>query len=92
MSNKKYTKNFKLDTVKLAICGDKSIAQTAKDLGVNPTTLYAWTSQYRGEVLSEDLSLSPEQELKQLRKENARLLQERDILKKAAAYFAKHQA
>ncbi len=75
MSNKKYTKKFKLDTVRLAICGYKSIAQTAKDLGVNPATLYAWTIQYRSKVLSEDLSLSAEQELKQLRKENSRLLQ-----------------
>ena len=92
MANKKYTKEFKLDAVKLALSSDKSQAQVARDLGLRDGQLYGWVSQYRGEVLSEDNDLNPAQELAALKKEVAQLKQEREILKKAAAYFAKHQA
>ena len=86
-----FTIEFKLDAVKLALEGDKSQVQTAKDLGINPQTLYQWIQKYRSDYLSGDHKLSPDDELKQLRKENARLKEEREILKKAAAYFAQHQ-
>jgi transposase len=92
MSNKKYSKQFKLDAVQLAISSDKSTASIAKELGINPNALYNWVSKYRSELLASDIELTPEQELKQLRKEVAELRQEKEILKKAAAYFAKHQA
>ena len=88
-AKKSYTLEFKQSSAKLAAESDQSIAQTAKDLGVNETTLYGWVTKYalkpkqRTAVKSET-----EQELQQLRKENAKLKQERDILKKAAAYFA----
>lgn len=91
MGKKRYTEDFKRDAVKLALEGDKTQAQTAIDLGVNPQTLYQWIQKYRSDFLSSDHKLSPDEELKQLRKENARLIEEREILKKAAAYFAKHQ-
>lgn len=92
MSNKKYPKAFKLDAVNLALSSDKSTAEVARDLGVKANNLYAWISRYRGEVLGSHHQLSPEQELMALKKENAQLKQEREILKKAAAYFAKNQA
>jgi len=92
MSNKKYSKQFKLDAVQLAISSDRSTASIAKELGLNPNSLYAWVSKYRSKILSSEIELTPEQELKQLRKEVAELRQEKEILKKAAAYFAKHQA
>mgnify|MGYP003125552868 CR=1 FL=1 len=92
MSNRKYTKQFKLDAVQLAISSEQSTATIARDLGINPNSLYAWINQYRSELLGSGLELSPEQELKQLRKEVAELRQEKEILKKAAAYFAKHHA
>ena len=92
MSNRKYTKQFKLDAVQLAISSEQSTATVARDLGINPNSLYAWVNQYRSELLDSGLELSPEQELKQLRKEVAELRQEKEILKKAAAYFAKHHA
>lgn len=91
MSNKKYDKQFKLDAVKAAMQSDSSIAQVAIDLGVNTQTLYTWVSKYRSEALQAGVDLSPEQELIELRKEVAELRQEKDILKKAAAYFAKNQ-
>jgi len=91
MSNKKYDKQFKLDAVKAAMASDSSVAQVAIELGLNTQTLYTWVSKYRGEILQTGVELTPEQELIQLRKENAELRQEKDILKKAAAYFAKNQ-
>ena len=91
MSNKKYTKEYKLEAVRLALSGENSQAQVARDLGLNEQTLYNWISRYRGEILECAHELSTEQELAALRKENAQLKQEREILKKAAAYFAKYQ-
>jgi len=92
MANKKYTKEFKLDAVRLALTSDKSQAQVARDLGLRDNVLYNWVSQYRSEVLGGEPGMTPEQELAALRKENAQLKQETAILKKAAAYFAKYHA
>jgi transposase len=92
MSKKQYTRSYKLDAVKLAIQGDESIAQTAVNLGVHKATMYQWVSKYRSKVMQNGVNLTPDDEIKQLRKEVSRLRQEREILKKAAAYFAKHQA
>jgi transposase len=87
---RKYPAEFKERAVKLAIESDQPIAQTARDLGVNENTLHTWIGTYhrsgRQEKEVQDNHLY--EELKRLRKENARLKEERDILKKAAAYFA----
>lgn len=91
MSRKRYSKSFKLQAVKRAIEGEQSIAELAMELGINTNSLYTWVNQYRSEVLSDVEGLTPDQELAELRKENRRLKEERDILKKAATYFAKHQ-
>ena len=89
MSKRSYTKQFKLDAVRLAIEGEETTAQTANNLGINQGSLYQWVAKYRSEVMQSGVSLSPDEEVKQLRKEVARLRQEREILKKAAAFFAK---
>ncbi len=87
---KKYPAACKERAVKLAVDSDQPIAQTARDLGVNENTLHTWIGKYHRterqekEVHDEHLY----EELKRLRKENARLKEERDIVKKAAAYFA----
>ena len=85
-----YPAEFKERAVKLAIESDQPIAQTARDLGVNENTLHTWIGKYhrseRQEQQVQDAHLY--EELKRLRKDNARLKEERDILKKAAAYFA----
>ena len=83
---------FKLDAVRLALSSENSQVQVARDLGINQASLYNWISQYRGDILDSSNTLSPEQELIALKKEVVQLKQEREILKKAAAYFAKHQA
>jgi transposase len=95
MRNSKYTKEFRDSSIQLVINSDKSTAKIAADLDVNEKTLYNWIRQYKqannisiatpGNTTKESF----EDEAKRLRKENKILKQERDILKKAAAYFAK---
>src|SRR4029453_4355962 len=76
--------------VKLAVESEQPIAQTARDLGVNENTLYTWIGKYHrveGQEKRENNEHLNE-ELKRLRKDNTRLKEERDILKKATADFA----
>ena len=87
---KKYPAAFKERAVKLAVESDQPIAQTARDLGVNENTLHTWIGKYH-RVERQEKQVHDEhvyEELKRLRKENARLKEEREILKKAAASFA----
>jgi transposase len=89
---KSYDAEFKQRAVKLAV-ESASQAQVARDLGISKNTLYSWIRQYHGgsvpttQVDEEHLY----EELKRLRQENKRLKEERDILNKAAAYFAVRQ-
>lgn len=99
MSNQKkqnpYTSEFKESAVKLAIESDQPVSVTAEELGVNKHTLHTWISKYRGHQFQKAGPVAEEHlydELKRLRKENKRLTEERDILKKAAAYFAKESS
>jgi len=85
-----YTLEFKQSSAKLASESDQPISQTAKDLGVNETTLYGWVTKFNPNQQSKPGDKDAlNEENKSLRRENARLKQERDILKKAAAYFAR---
>ena len=87
-----YPSEFIESSVKLAVESDQPMAQTARDLGVNPNTLYGWVSRYSQPNQAQPTGHRTDEhlydELKRLKKENARLKEERDILKKAAAYFA----
>ncbi len=88
------TAEFRESAVKLANETDKSIAQTARDLGINESTLHTWISKYSQPVASAKVVRTDEHlydELKRLKKEVAQLTEERNLLKKAAAYFAKQQ-
>jgi transposase len=100
MRNSKYTSEFRDSTVQLVMQGDKSVSQIGQDLDVNPKTIYNWIRVYKkannmtinSREKSSITSLSKEtsqDELKRLRAENKLLKQERDILKKATAYFAR---
>ena len=90
---KSYPAEFKESAVKLAVESKRPLAQTARELGVSKDTLYGWVRQYHGKPQPAQDALNSEHlydELKRLRREVSILKEERDILKKAAAYFAKH--
>lgn len=89
---KHYPAEFRESAVKLAVESDQPISKTAEELGVNKNTLHTWISKYHRPQQRTSASAGDEHlydELKRLRQENKRLMEERDILKKAAAYFAK---
>jgi len=89
MSKRKFTNEFKQEAVKLIEHG-LSVPVAAGDLGIKETTLYGWVKKAREGVLDPAGPKSQElEELKQLRRENLILKQEREILKKATAFFAK---
>lgn len=90
---RRYSESFKAEAVKLALAGRTSKARIARELGININSLDGWIRKYRqslGEIDPRKAE-SLEDEVKRLRKENDLLRQERDILKKAAAYFAREQ-
>jgi transposase len=92
--SKTYTAEFRESAVKLAIESEHTVAQVARDLGVNENTLHTWISKYSQRSQTPKAERSDEHlydELKRLRREVSRLTEERDLLKKAAAYFAKEQ-
>jgi transposase len=88
-----YSMEFKESSVKLAIESAQPIAHTARELGINPNTLYTWINKYsiapnaNGSKVHNDNRAYDE--IMKLKKELARVTQERDILKKVTAYFAK---
>jgi transposase len=93
----RYDKTFRAEAIRLALSSGKSIAQTARELGIKGPTLYQWLDQAKKQTDSKvdsDSTLNNSQlieELNRLRKENVRLKEEREILKKAAAFFAKEE-
>jgi len=97
MGKSKYSQEFRDESVELAINSEKSTIQIALDLGINEKTLYNWIRVYKQKrniaIDTRSTSKAPKddmnEELKRLRAENKLLKQERDILKKATAYFAK---
>jgi transposase len=80
---------FKKEAVELLREGEKSRSQLAKDLGVSDTSLSRWEQELRGTGHQSLHEKSEHEELLRLRKEVRVLRMERDILKKAAAFFAK---
>jgi transposase len=86
-----YPPQFKAEAVELVRSSDKSISQIAKDLGVSANSLRNWVKQAQKIDQGERQGLTTEErkELRRLRRENSVLKQERDFLKKAAAFFAR---
>ena len=89
----KFTKEFKDDAIRLVTAQGYSCSEAGRRLGVHSSNISRWVREYRRE--QEDISEGGislrelEAEIKQLRKENKRLEMEREILKKAVAFFAK---
>ena len=89
---RQFTEEFKADAVKLVRNGGRSIGQVAKDLDLTETALRDWVRRAQieaGEGPPGALTQAEREELVKLRRENKRLQMEREILKKAAAFFAK---
>jgi transposase len=85
-----YPPEFRREAVQLVRTTDKPIAQIARDLGVSGQTLHTWIKQADIDAgKREGLTTDEREELRRLRRENRTLLQEREILKKAAAFFAR---
>ena len=93
MERRKFSREFKLEAVNLVRDRGVSIVQAARDLDINHNMLRRWLKEHDGDPKHAFPGLGqmkPEQlEIDRLRKEVARLKAERDILKKAAAYFAR---
>jgi len=91
----RYTKEFKLEAVRLLEQGGKTGAQLALELGVARNQLYKWQEQLRAKGEGDAFRgpgakpVSERGEIERLKREVKELREERDILKKAAAYFAK---
>ncbi|MCX7902829.1 MAG: transposase [Burkholderiaceae bacterium] len=89
---KSYTAEFKESAVRVAVESGRPLAQTARGVGGSKDTVYGWVRQYHGKPEPGQEAVHSEHlydELKRLRREVSILKEERDILKKAAAYFAK---
>jgi transposase len=88
----RYTPEFKADAVRLVVEQDYSCAEVARRLGICSNNVVRWLKQHREQQqAAEQGALSPKElnaEIRRLRKENERLRMEREILKKAAAFFA----
>jgi transposase len=85
-----YPPEFKAEAVRLVHGSDKSLSTLAKDLGVADQTLRNWVLQAETDSgVREGLTSDERGELRQLRREVRTLRQEREILKKAAAFFAR---
>ena len=92
--NGKYTKEFRVEAVKLVTEGGLSVPEAGRRLSLPPSTLNTWVKAYKagklGDVGKNQKPLSEvELELARTKRDLAEARMERDILKKAAAYFAK---
>ena len=89
---KVYTREYKIEAVRLTTEGGIAVAQAARDLEINENTLHNWRRQFRqwgaGPGAGKE-ALSQAEEVQRLRRENAKLREERDFLKKAAVWLAK---
>lgn len=96
MERRKFTREFKLEAVRLIKDRGVTVAQAARDLGVHGTVLRNWVKAFADDPehsFPGHGQMKPEQaEIARLKREVNKLKAERDILKKAAAYFAKESA
>jgi transposase len=88
---RKLSREFKLEAVRQAAVSDKPKAQVARELGVRVNQLRAWRIEFENEAVTgiTKPDRSAAEDLEQLRRENAKLKMEIEILKKAAIYFAR---
>ena len=83
----KYDEEFKKNAVKLSYASPKSVKQVSTDIGISENRLYAWRKKYTADG-DKTRHATLEEEVKALKLEVVELKMERDMLKKATAYFA----
>ena len=89
MSSKRYTEAFKVEAVKQVTQRGHAVAEVAGRLGVSIHSLYLWQKQLGKTAATRGVESDAAAELRRVKSELRRVTEERDILKKAAAYFAK---
>lgn len=91
---RQFDEEFRSQAVRLVLDEGKSVGAVARDLDLTPSALRLWVTRARADRTHGKTGLTTveREELARLRKENRELRTEREILKKAAAFFAKHQA
>ena len=89
MSSKRFTEEFKLEAIKLITERQYSISEVSSRLGVTTNSLYAWLKKYNQPEPVKMAAANQHATIKRLQSELKRVTEARDILKKAAAYFAK---
>jgi transposase len=90
-NRRKFSREFKMEAIRLAREGDRPVSHVARELGVRPDLLSAWIRQAEaaGEASRAGTVLDKDEEIRRLRRELEMTKQERDFLKKATAYFAR---
>ena len=93
-TRKKYPKEFKLDAISLVLDQEYTRAEAARSLEINPNLIARWIKEHQagdaGQAFRGNGKLNPEQlEMRRLKEENKRLKMEKEVLKKAAVFFAK---
>lgn len=93
-ARREFTEEFKKGAVRLVLDEGRTVGGVARELDLTASSLAQWVRQARADRTKGKTGLTSEEraELAQLRKENRELRQEREILKKAAAFFAKYHA
>ena len=83
-----FSEEFKAEAVRLSRDSGLSVAQVARDLGIGKSTLTSWRRCFADKDITDTSIVDPVKELGRLRRENEILRAERDLLKKATAFFA----
>ena len=95
MTRKQYTREFKREAARLAEESGKPLVELARELDIHPNTLYKWRRAYLGDgedaFPGQGKLTSADEEIRRLRRELARVKEERDILKKATQFFAREK-
>ena len=89
MSGKRYTDEFKSEAAKQVIEHGRSVREISGRLGISIDSLYAWVREQRRSPQARQVDCASSAELRRLQAELKRVTEEREILKKASAYFAK---
>ncbi len=88
MSGKRYSEEFKIEAVAQVTDRGYSVSEVAERLGVTTKSLYDWIKRYGNEQAQHSQISEQQKEIRRLKRELKRAEEERDILKKAAKYFA----